>query len=506
MKRTRLYLLLATVLAVPVLIAGCHGGAAGPPPPPVIPDAILQAAVDTEVSLNPTPSPANSDCSQELWAMLNAPPATSDEVRDKLVEFTAKVNANPDDAACQLGLCLLMLARAADDVAADVGVDIFEEIANLDLQSLATLASAQGPGGLVTAYKNIFPNAVGDAGTAQAGPINTSQLADAQLEAALRAYMLPVLYNPNGGVFQRMAKFGDCGCADALVTLGAVGGPIFTMYTCDFNMFAAGVESLYAMLLEGMAYNLQLNGWTQPDDPNDLDSNQDGFLTPNEYFPPQPFGTIKPNGATELGTARERYLDAIARAKAALNSIPDDPTDLLNILFVALDDQLGYIIVVQVAPPENTVEMLVLVLDHFEALLTGEQTLELEYWKEGDRHATMPFRVNLSRMFLSPVADFRSLAPKLTIVALAVNHQNGDNGAEYGVTLGFQDFPDPTFNGMFPDAIGLLAALAQADWLQLNHAGQTWGPIPAAYILELLPGGGTPFWSSEDLLEYIIVV
>jgi len=108
-------------------------------------------------------------------------------------------------------------------------------------------------------------------------------------------------------------------------------------------------------------------------------------------------------------------------------------------------------------------------------------------------------------MFVSPVADFRSLAPKLTIVELP-DLANGIDSHQYGVAFGFQDFPDPTFNGLFPDVVALMAALAQADWILLDHAGQTWGPIPVADILELLTGGGTPFWSWEDLLEYIIVV
>lgn len=518
MRRERAYLLLAVVLAVPVLIIGCHGDRAGPAPGPVIPDAVLQAAVNTQVSPNPEASAADSNCSVELWTMLNTPPATSDEVRDKLVEFTANVNANPDQAACQLGLCLLMLARAADDVATDLGVDIFEEIAGIDLQALVTLASAEGPGGLVTAYKNLFPNVAGEADTAARDGLfaDLDGRLDEKLEAALRAYMLPVLYNPSGGVFQRLAKLADCGYADALVTLGAVGGPTFTLYTADFNMLAAGVETLYAMLLKAMAYNCELNGWTPPDDPNDLDSNKDGFLTPNEYFPPQPFGTLKPAGATELGIARDRYLDAIRRTREGLNTIPDDRTDLLDMLFMDLGMDLPQVSPAQFELPETSAEALMLMLDHFEALLTGEQTLDLEYWKEGQGHSTMPFRVNLSRQFTSPVADFRSLAPTLTIAPLGVDLQNGDD-PQSGVTLGFQDFPDPTFNGMFPDVVALLVVLPNADWLQLNHADQTWGPIPVADILELLGGGGMAIWPREDdlllledwldeLLQYIIVV
>lgn len=519
MKRGRVYLLVTVVLAVPLLIAGCHGSAAGPGPAPgPITDAVLQAAVDTQIALNPTPSAIDSDCATELCGLLNDPPASSDEIRAALVDFTAKVNANPDQAACQLGLCLLMLARAADNIAADLGTDLFEEIANLDLQSIATLASAQGPGGLVTRYKNLFPNAPGDTDTAQVGRLNTSQFSDADVEAALRAHMLPILYNPDGGIYQRMAKFGDCGCADPLVELGDVGGSVHTLYTCDFNMFAASAAGLYATLLEDMAYNVQLNGWTPPEDPHDMDSNHDGFLDPNEYFPPQPFGTLKPNGATELGIARERYLDAIARAKTAVTSIPDDPTDLLNMLFVSLDEELGYIIVVQVDPPENSIEALVLILDHFGALLQGEQTLELEYWAEGDAHATMPFRVNFAQMYLSPVTDFRELAPRMTITRIEPTATSPATADEYGVTFDLQDFPDPTFNGVVPDTLALLVALAQADWLQLNHAGQVWGPIPVNEALGFFRfGDGTAFWLTEEDLEmfrewtdewlgYIIVV
>ena len=488
----------------------------------MIPDAVLQAAVNTQVSPNPEASAADSNCSVELWTMLNTPPATSDEVRDKLVEFTANVNANPDQAACQLGLCLLMLARAADDVATDLGVDIFEEIAGIDLQALVTLASAEGPGGLVTAYKNLFPNVAGEADTAARDGLfsDLDGRLHEELEAALRDYMLPVLCNPRGGVFERLAKLADCGCPDALVTLGAVGGPTFTLYTADFNVLAGGVEALYAMLLKAMAYNCQLNGWTPPDDPNDLDSNKDGFLTPNEYFPPQPFGTLKPTGATDLGIAREDFMDAIRRTIEGLNTIPDDRTDMLHMLFEEFDADLGIdlpqVSAAQIEPPENTIEALLLILDHFEALLTGEQTLDLEYWKEGQGHSTMPFRVNVSRQFTSPVADFRSLAPTLTIAPLGVDLQNGDD-PQSGVTFGFQDFPDPTFNGLLPDVVVLLVVLPNADWLQLNHADQTWGPIPVADILELLGGGGTSIWPREDdlllledwlddLLQYIIVV
>ncbi len=489
-RQTKLYLALAVVMIVPVVFVGCHGGGAVVPES-VITDQLLRDAVGVGVTLTPQASAPDSDCTAALLALFADPPDTRLEVETALQNWIVRATANPEQAACQLGLCLLMLARGLDNVATDLGYDVFEELDGVDPGSVMALAMSENPGGLVGAYKRLFSQAQTGAGTA--GVIPGVDFTSEDVEDAIRAHLLPVIYNQDGGVYQRLAPFGDSGSPDALVTLGIPGGDLYTLYACDFNMMAASMQGLRGFLLEAMAYEWAPGLWDPPDDYNEWDTNADGMLSPNEYLPPAPFGTLHGYGALYMADALDAYRDAVERAIVAADTIPDDPTDLLNMFFS------GNLALATSEEP-TPLDVFKLILAHFDALLDGVQTLVLQYWNEGDETPQeMNFRVDITQAYVNPVNDIRSLLPTVPLTDLeyiiAVSTQNGD-----GVGLDWNLFPDLTFNGILPDLPATIATISGYDFIALNHADQIWGPIPLNPDLR----GGEDFF--DYLLGYIIVV
>lgn len=481
MKIRQKIVLLCAVVVIPLVFAGCHGSATQKAVEEIA-DVLLRGAVGAPMPAAPAAS-APGGCTEALMALFVNPPANSADLSTALQDWTDAVGAHPDDPACQLGLCLLMLNRALENVAAELGYNLFEEIEPLDPTSLMTLAASDNPGGLVAAYKNLFLSK--GAGVSTAGAIPGVDFTSEEVEAAVRRHLLPILYNANGGVYQRMAAFGDSGVTDALITMQPPGSEeTYTLYPCDFNMMAASMQALRGFLLNVLAYEWAPGDWDPETPIVDLDADGDGVLTPDEYLPARPFGTIRTYGAEYMQQAYNAYVDAVDRALDATDAVPDDPTDVVHRAF--LGDGLGFdeVGLFDYTPPENPLEVFQLILRHFQALLEGEQTLTIMFWNEEEvalarAEVQMDFRVNLPLMWLNPLPDIRVVLPKLAVVPddeTDLRAVRTVAAGEYYLVPDWTD-ADLTVNGVFPDLPDLMDTLQDYNRVALDHAGQIWGPV-----------------------------
>ncbi len=484
MKRTYICLVLCLCAAIPLLLSGCSGSSDDFGPEPENAPAVREAlAVQTTIA--PEPSDAASSCSQALVALIDNPPETKAELAEALADWSARAQAHPNGAACQLGLSLVMFAAALDNVAEVAGADLFPpDVEPVSVAFLMSLPSSTKMGGLVGVYRGFYEKLSSGVGTEQI-PDDT-EITSERMREAIRRYLLPVLYTDSGSIYNRLAPFADSNVTEALVTLNSVasdsvgtlddGGDIVRMYTCDFNLIVSGVVGLYGAVLEAMAYQWpELDELSLPGDIVSLDANGDNLLTPNEYFPPRPFAILDPAyGLAYMRGSYDAYVEAVNRALTSTRTIPSDDTDLLNMLY----SDMGW--VGTTALPETPFDTFVLILEHFDALLDGPQSLTIEYWSEGQSHSQTSLVVDLRQIFIDPVRDIRDIFPNAHIVWEVQRDgavQPTVTAPSYDIEVSLLDFPDLTFNGVLPNFPTVAVTVALHDYFIVVHPGFPEEPI-----------------------------
>ena len=495
MMDTRRALLGLVVVSAVLTIIGCHSA----PPPETFADEVLNAAINSSIPMKPALSPQGTDCSQGLMLMMTDPPQTREAMSAALSDWTEAANLHPNDAACQLGLCMMMIARAVDNVAIDLGHDLFEapDLLSANPLALMALATSDGPGGVAGPHAASLRGRTAAVGTAQLGLLASLDM-DAQ--AAIRAHLLPALYTSRGSVYNRLSYFTALSAGRALVTLEDSEGIVGTMHAADFNLICAGVAGLSGFLADACAYNTDRGRWAPAPTLGEMDQDSDNTLTPTEYLPPAPYGTLNPDGAAQLSDAYLAYRAAVTHARAGLTSIPDDSSDLLRALLGMDLGVLGAVNAAQMVPPRLDVERLLLVLDHLDALLSGPQQLTIEYWAEGGAHQQLDFTVDITRVYLNPLADIRGIMPSLPLIDMELARAAEDSPLSPILDM----FPDLTFNGVAPDFEELIGVLETADYVTLVHGDQDWGVTDLTYFHllteELRTGlGGDDFGFPTDL-------
>lgn len=482
------------VISAVLVLVGCHSS----PPPQTFADEVLNAAINSPIPTKPALSPRGTDCSQGLMLMMTDPPRTRADIAAALRDWTDAATLHPNDAACQLGLCMMMIARAVDNMALDLGHDLFEAPNLLSANPLAlmALAASDGPGGLAGPRAASLRGVSEGVGTAQLGLLASLDM-DAQ--AAVRAHLLPTLYTSRGSVYNRLSYFTALGAGRALVTLEDPDGAVATMYAADFSLICAGVAGISGFLADACAYNTDRGRWAPAPTLGEMDLNADGTLSPAEYLPPAPYGTLNPDGAAQLGNAYRAYRAAVTHARAGLTSIPDDPLDLLRALLGMDLGLLSAVNAAQMIPPLDA-ERLLLILDHLDALLSGPQQLTIEYWAEGGAHQQLDFTVDITRVYLNPLADIRGIMPSLPLIEIELATAAGDTPLRPILDM----FPDLTFNGVVPNFEQLVEVLETADYVTLVHGDRDWGvtDLTGLHLLteELRAGlGGDEFGFPTDL-------
>ncbi|MFP3904134.1 MAG: hypothetical protein ACLFWB_07850 [Armatimonadota bacterium] len=449
---------------VSVTLVGCHGGGVSDATPTM--DRMLQDALATDVGTRYEASAADCDCTTRLMQIVQTPPASREELGEALQEFIGYVRQAPNEPACQLGLCLLMLATAADNVGADLGQDLFEAFADPNMAAVMALGASEKAGSL----RARFDSPQTPVGPAQNGA--ELNFTEEEFRQAIRQELLPVLYNTNGGVYQRLNSVAENSDSTVpLCTFAIPGSDAVTMYGADFSMMAASVLGVYGMLLEGLAYSLDPGDWTMPEDPTQADLNNDNRITPDEYMPATSFGTLDPvYGADYMQRAYNAYVGAVDDALWATENVPtDDPTDMMNIIFGELNDP-GSINIVQVEWPETSLEGFNLILRHLEAILAGPVEVTLKYYNESETAQSMPFTIDVRQLFLNPVQDIRDLLPAFEYIIPAGLAQDPSPAWEI-IPLEWSDFPDLTFKGLLPDLPNAVETIEDYDYLEIELPG-----------------------------------
>ncbi|MFO7945899.1 MAG: hypothetical protein R6V19_03670 [Armatimonadota bacterium] len=502
--RYRFTVTVVLAVSLAIILAGCHGGGATPTPAM---DDVLKDALATNVGTQYGSSAADCDCTTRLMEIVQTPPTSPEALRDILREFIGYVQADPNEPACQLGLSLLMLAVAADNVGTDLGQDLFETFADPNMAAVMTLGASDKAGSLKARFDGADPSV----GPAQNG--DQPDFTEEEVRQAIRNELLPVLFNPAGGVYQRLSSVAkNSDSTEPLCTFGTVGGDAFTLYAADFSMMAASILGVYGSLLEGLAYYWDPGDWTMPEDPTQADTNNDGQIDPNEYLPATNFGTLDPTYGTDyMQQAYNAYVGAVDDALWATENVPaDDPTDVMNMVFNQLND-FEDMIVLQVDPPETSLEGFNLILRHLEALLSGSVELTLKYYNEGETPQAMPFRMDFTQIYLNPVQDIRDLLPAFEYVIVPEQAREASQTPDWEIVPPeWSDFPDLTFNGLMPDLQTAIETLQNYQYIEIElpdgHEGlELGGPIqlPEFRAVENL----TPEQWAEftDQLEWFIM-
>lgn len=241
-----------------------------------------------------------------------------------------------------------------------------------------------------------------------------------------------------------------------------------------------------AKILRGFTYFGLAYNWDTPagywDISHDSDPNADGKSTPDEYFPPSPFGTLKSSGSTYLSTASTDVAAGLSLVRDAVNAVLNETSPTGGGL--GLTSQ-------QIADANHYKHYLDEIVSSFSGTTTSvtiPETQECWYtvtysWGSGSStyvkgkrifdptyntgqtcEFSLTYRpqvtanINLSKIF-SPVSDWRAYAPTTV-------RGNTTNSVGGGHSL-VQSFPDSTLNGIFPDGI-------QKSWFDVTTAARSY--------------------------------
>jgi len=337
-------------------------------------------------------------------------PRDAAKLRDELRLWIDAARANPDDAAAQLGLAMVILAIANYDGAEFLGYDLFAE---LDIQPVAAAAFGSSlsvanfiADGLSTASLGGVPRVRGATSPAQVRPSGLGDedttVGDLQdYRQAVRDYLLDPLQN----VVNRCAAVGDNAApATQLVSLEITDdAETYTLYGADFQCLAGALQLVRCGLLMVSAIDPDYGSYEWDLDTVERDANHDGVLTVAEYAPPLPFGNVDGPAWTAAGDA---LANAAHRLREALRTRRlGDANEVVN---RALEDQ-------DVPELEDY-------LDDANSLLAGRVnvTVDYGYWDERNQCYTdedtvaVPF--DLRALWNNPPANFRAWAPTTYIM------------------------------------------------------------------------------------------
>jgi hypothetical protein len=200
------------------------------------------------------------------------------------------------------------------------------------------------------------------------------------------------------------------------------------------------------VMQEATAYNLDpgANGVTQSqaldNAPQTLDANSDGKLTVDEYMLPAPFATLRPGGADVMTSVYANLCGTLDLLHAAA-TFHLQPGQL---------EATGEILA-PVSP--QTLAGVRDVTTRLKQALT--QPTVLSPWMTGMKQ---DLKVDLSKHWLSPVTDLRTLLPDLRLVTITYPWGGSFNETRADLTT----VDDPTFGGLFPN--GLPNEIIYGDW------------------------------------------
>jgi predicted small lipoprotein YifL len=185
-----------------------------------------------------------------------------------------------------------------------------------------------------------------------------------------------------------------------------------------------------------------VHGWLGVLVAYNFDTPYEGVKADSLLAPGTAFGTLHPDGAAQLSIARGRFLQSKLQLDAMIAFINTET-----------DDQSDDVIPQSALTEPGFVEF----LDGFnQAHASLTQSIDVEV--QDHSGGPMTIHLLLKNFFTSPIEDWKTKLPEHTF---DVNHEP--------VLAEPITFPDPTFNGIFPD-------MTNADWQQLI------GPVSAGLL------------------------
>ncbi len=206
----------------------------------------------------------------------------------------------------------------------------------------------------------------------------------------------------------------------------------------DVKIVQAELALMRGLFHQLLAYDLTLPAdFTISQMPLEYDANTDGRITPAEYMPAAPFGTLRATGAANMAAALVDYRTALDDIIAASDYHLQRPWQLYEVgeLFRAhpnYDYYTGY----SVGESTYIVSKVRDACKLMRPALDGAYTLSPSYTGLGS-----DVTINIPSLFTSPIQDIRAILPTFTILGPDT------------IVLKQGAFPDPTFGGLVPGGI-----------------------------------------------------
>lgn len=218
----------------------------------------------------------------------------------------------------------------------------------------------------------------------------------------------------------------------------------------------------------GLAYNLD-----KPVEWIEEDKDTDGLLTPDEYIPPLPFGTLRTNGANYLSSAKTDIVDGLKLISGAVETLlreKDITAGYYYLTTQTISDirrYKGYLVdltksfsgtTTNITIPETVecwggmgaVEISLPFLDTvFDPSYNANEIPDCQFSFNKTQKLTIPMK--LSGLFEPAISDLRTISATVTVKSALQDDKF------------IVSFPDSTINGIFPGGI-------QRDWFNENTA------------------------------------
>lgn len=220
----------------------------------------------------------------------------------------------------------------------------------------------------------------------------------------------------------------------------------------DEDALRAVVSLLQGVTNQFLAYDLTLPDGYQPlESAASYDANHDGQITPNEYMPTTPFGTLCPDGQQRMSVALASYKEAMDAMIASANAHLVRPWQLYEAgeLFQSEPDyhywyEYDYYThqyvwheeIYNFGSDTKRLSMLRDICMEVRPALNGTFMVSQSYNGLG-----ADFNINIPAVFTSPIADMRNILPTFTMLDPTT------------VVLKRGAFPDPTFGDLIPDGV-----------------------------------------------------
>jgi hypothetical protein len=292
----------------------------------------VEQALRVPLSTTPgAPAPGDPDFVARLEGFEDEAtrPGTVQTLTDELAWWVGGVSTRRDNAAGQLGLAVVLLGCASQNASHAVGQDILaqETVASLVEAAVknranATVAVQEAMQMMASPQVPRVVDRVSGLGDMPQA-VTPSDIRDYQ--QAVRDHLLVPLENAENRLLSVANRTPSP--QTTLLTL-QLGGKDYSFRAADFRALAAALQAFRSLLLGAVAVDPDWGSYDWDADLVDRDTDGNGMLTVAEYAPPAPFGAVR---ATDWVTAGECVRNAVDSLRQALDArVAADPTGLLN--------------------------------------------------------------------------------------------------------------------------------------------------------------------------------